>query len=481
MILDKVTDVLLTQNKITHSDLFSALASVNNYNIHYSDIYIQLSYYERLVMENNIIKHSNYSIDNGIGIRVIRNNKTGFAYANQINNNILQKSIILARDITDQYGNFKVKILTPQNIQHNIYSHDNPLSSLNMDDKILLLHDINHTARNMDRRVKEVIIALSSSYEYILIATSDGILTADIRPLVNLSINIQVEQDNKIEWGSNSNSKRTDYKYFLGKNICMHDLIYNALKIALVNLSAVPAPAGTMPVVLGSGWPGVLLHEAVGHGLESDFNRQGSSVFSNKLNTLVVSKLCTIVDDGTLKDSRGSLIIDDEGTPSQYNVLIKNGYLIKYMQDKLNAKLMGLHPTGNARRESYAHLPIPRMTNTYMLPGNINTQDIIKSVDYGIYAVNFSGGQVDITSGKFVFSTSEAYLIKNGYINKPIKNATLIGSGIEIMNKISMVGDDLKIDSGIGLCSKNGQTIPVTVGQPTIKIDQMVVGGTKIK
>ncbi|MCV2526062.1 MAG: metalloprotease TldD [Candidatus Lightella neohaematopini] len=481
MILDKVTDILLTQNKITHSDLFSALASVNNYNIHYSDIYIQLSYYERLVMENNIIKHSNYSIDNGIGIRVIRNNKTGFAYANQINNNILQKSIILARDITDQHGTFKVKILTPQNIQHNIYSHNNPLNSLNMDDKISLLHDINHTARNMDRRVKEVIIALSSSYEYILIATSDGILTADIRPLVNLSINIQVEQDNKIEWGSNSNSKRTDYKYFLGKNICMHDLIYNALKIALVNLSAIPAPAGTMPVVLGSGWPGVLLHEAVGHGLESDFNRQGSSVFSNKLNTLVISKLCTIVDDGTLKDSRGSLIIDDEGTPSQYNVLIKNGFLIKYMQDKLNAKLMGLHPTGNARRESYAHLPIPRMTNTYMLPGNINTQDIIKSVDYGIYAVNFSGGQVDITSGKFVFSTSEAYLIKNGYINKPIKNATLIGSGIEIMNKISMVGNDLKIDSGIGLCSKNGQTIPVTVGQPTIKIDQMVVGGTKIK
>ncbi|MCV2500192.1 MAG: metallopeptidase TldD-related protein, partial [Candidatus Lightella neohaematopini] len=253
------------------------------------------------------------------------------------------------------------------------------------------------------------------------------------------------------------------------------------LKIALINLSAIPAPAGTMPVVLGSGWPGVLLHEAVGHGLESDFNRQGSSVFSNKLNTLVISELCTIVDDGTLKDSRGSLMIDDEGTPSQYNILIKNGYLVKYMQDKLNAKLMGLHPTGNGRRESYAHLPIPRMTNTYMLPGNTNIQDIIKSVNYGIYAVNFSGGQVDITSGKFVFSTSEAYLIKNGYINKPIKNATLIGSGIEIMNKITMVGDDLKIDSGIGLCSKNGQTIPVTVGQPTIKIDQMVVGGTKIR
>ncbi|MCV2524668.1 MAG: metalloprotease TldD, partial [Candidatus Lightella neohaematopini] len=420
-------------------------------------------------------------VDNGVGIRVIHNNKTGFAYANQINNDTLQKSIILARDITNQYGNFKVKILTPQNIQQNIYSHNNPLNSLNMDDKISLLYNINHTARNMDRRVKEVIVTLSSSYEYILVATSDGILTVDIRPLVNLSINIQVEQDNKIEWGSSSSSKRTDYKCFFEKDICVHDLVYNALKIALVNLSAIPAPAGTMPVVLGSGWPGVLLHEAVGHGLESDFNRQGSSVFSNKLNTLVISELCTIVDDGTLQDSRGSLRIDDEGTPSQYNVLIKNGYLVKYMQDKLNAKLMGLQPTGNGRRESYAHLPIPRMTNTYMLPGNINTQDIIKSVDYGIYAVNFSGGQVDITSGKFVFSTSEAYLIKNGYINKPIKNATLIGSGIEIMNKISMIGNDLKIDSGIGLCSKNGQTIPVTVGQPTIKIDQMVVGGTKIK
>ncbi|MCV2518459.1 MAG: metalloprotease TldD [Candidatus Lightella neohaematopini] len=481
MILDKVTDILLTQNKITHSDLFSVLGYVNNYNIYYSDIYMQLSYYEQLVMENNIIKHNNYSVDNGVGIRVIRNNSTGFAYANQINNNTLQKSIVLARDITNQYGTFKVKILTPQDVQHNIYSHNNPLNSLSMDDKVSLLHSINHTARSMDRRVKEVIVTLSSSYEYILVATSDGILTADIRPLVNLLISIQVEQDNKIEWGSSSSSKRVDYKYFLEENICMRDLIHNALKIALVNLSAIPAPAGTMPVVLGSGWPGVLLHEAVGHGLESDFNRQGSSVFSNKLNKLVISELCTIVDDGTLKDSRGSLVIDDEGTPSQYNILIKNGYLVKYMQDKLNAKLMGLNPTGNGRRESYAHLPIPRMTNTYMLPGNVNNQDIIKSVNYGIYAVNFSGGQVDITSGKFVFSTSEAYLIKNGYINKPIKNATLIGSGIEIMNNISMVGNDLKIDSGIGLCSKNGQTIPVTVGQPTIKIDQMVVGGTKIK
>ncbi|MCV2531441.1 MAG: metalloprotease TldD, partial [Candidatus Lightella neohaematopini] len=265
MILNKVTDILLVQNKITHDDLFSILEFTNNYNVHYSDIYIQLSYYERLVMENNIIKYSNYNIDNGVGVRVIRNNKTGFAYANQINTHTLQKSIILARDITNKSGIFKVKTLIPQNIKHNIYSHDNnPLSSLSMDDKVSLLHNINHTARNMDHRVKEVIITLSSSYEYILIVTSDGILTADIRPLVNLSINIQVEQNNKIEWGAISSSKRTDYKYFVNNNVFINNLIHDALKIALVNLSAVPAPAGTMPVVLGAGWPGVLLHEAVG-------------------------------------------------------------------------------------------------------------------------------------------------------------------------------------------------------------------------
>ncbi|MCV2525566.1 MAG: metallopeptidase TldD-related protein, partial [Candidatus Lightella neohaematopini] len=370
MILNKVTDILLTQNKITYSDLFSILESINNYNVHYSDIYMQLSYYERLVMENNIIKYNNYNIDNGVGIRVISNNKTGFAYTNQININTLQKSILLARDITNKYGNFKVHTLNKQNIDNNIYFCNNPLNSLSMHDKVSLLHNINHIARNMDNRVKEVIITLSSSCEYILVTTSDGILTADIRPLVNLLINIRVEQDNKIEWGSASISKRMDYKHLIDKNVNIHDLVHHAIKIALINLSAIPAPAGTMPVVLGSGWPGVLLHEAVGHGLESDFNRHGSSVFSNKLNTLVISELCTIIDDGTLKDSRGSLIIDDEGTPSQYNILIKDGYLVKYMQDKLNAKLMGLDPTGNGRRESYAHLPIPRMTNTYMLAGN---------------------------------------------------------------------------------------------------------------
>ena len=338
-------------------------------------------------------------------------------------------------------------------------------------------------ARSIDSRVIEVSASLIGSYEDILIAATDGTLSADVRPLVRLSVSVLVEQDGKRERGSSGGGGRFGYDYFLTTDVKtgeshIDSYTREAVRQALVLLSAKPAPAGTMPVVLGAGWPGVLLHEAVGHGLEGDFNRKNSSVFSGKIGQQVTSELCTIVDDGTIANRRGSLSIDDEGTPSQKTVLIENGILKGYMFDKLNAKLMNCSSTGNGRREGYAYLPMPRMTNTYMLAGTSSFDEIIQSVDYGLYAPNFAGGQVDITSGKFVFSTSEAYLIEKGKITTPVKGATLIGSGIETMQQISMVGNDLELDSGVGVCGKAGQSVPVGVGQPTLKVNNLTVGGT---
>lgn len=327
----------------------------------------------------------------------------------------------------------------------------------------------------------EVNASLTGVYEQVLVAATDGTLAADIRPLVRLSVSVLVEHEGKRERGGSGGGGRYGYEYFLGIHqgqVLAEQYAKEAVRMALVNLSAIAAPAGMMPVVLGAGWPGVLLHEAVGHGLEGDFNRRGTSVFSGQIGELVASPLCTVVDDGTIAGRRGSLAIDDEGVPGQYNVLIENGVLKNYIQDKLNARLMGVAPTGNARRESYAHLPMPRMTNTYMLAGSSTPEDIIASVDKGIYAPNFGGGQVDITSGKFVFSTSEAYLIEKGKITSPVKGATLIGSGVEAMQQISMVGNDLALDKGVGVCGKEGQSVPVGVGQPTLKLDKMTVGGT---
>ena len=348
-------------------------------------------------------------------------------------------------------------------------------------EKLDILSRVDKVAREADKRVQEVTASLSGVYELILVAATDGTLAADVRPLVRLSVSVLVEEDGKRERGASGGGGRFGYEFFLADldgEVRADAWAKEAVRMALVNLSAVAAPAGTMPVVLGAGWPGVLLHEAVGHGLEGDFNRRGTSVFSGQVGELVASELCTVVDDGTMVDRRGSVAIDDEGTPGQYNVLIENGILKGYMQDKLNARLMGMTPTGNGRRESYAHLPMPRMTNTYMLPGKSTPQEIIESVEYGIYAPNFGGGQVDITSGKFVFSTSEAYLIENGKVTKPVKGATLIGSGIETMQQISMVGNDLKLDNGVGVCGKEGQSLPVGVGQPTLKVDNLTVGGT---
>lgn len=413
-------------------------------------------------------------------MRAISGEKTGFAYADQISLLALEQSAQAARTIVRDSGDGKVQTLGA--VEHSpLYTSVDPLQSMSREEKLDILRRIDKVAREADKRVQEVTASLSGVYELILVAATDGTLAADVRPLVRLSVSVLVEEDGKRERGASGGGGRFGYEFFLADldgEVRADAWAKEAVRMALVNLSAVAAPAGTMPVVLGAGWPGVLLHEAVGHGLEGDFNRRGTSVFSGQVGELVASELCTVVDDGTMVDRRGSVAIDDEGTPGQYNVLIENGILKGYMQDKLNARLMGMTPTGNGRRESYAHLPMPRMTNTYMLPGKSTPQEIIESVEYGIYAPNFGGGQVDITSGKFVFSTSEAYLIENGKVTKPVKGATLIGSGIETMQQISMVGNDLKLDNGVGVCGKEGQSLPVGVGQPTLKVDNLTVGGT---
>ncbi|PXW43010.1 microcin-processing peptidase 2 [Erwinia sp. AG740] len=480
MSLTFVSEQLLTANKLSHQDLQSILGTLSERRLDYADLYFQSSYHESWVLEDRIIKDGSYHIDQGVGIRAISGEKTGFAYADQITLNALQQSAQAARSIVREQGNGTVKTLGE--VPHRgLYPQANPLDSLSREDKIALLQRVDTTARAADSRVQEVTASLTGVYELVLVAATDGTLAADVRPLVRLSVSVLVEEDGRRERGSSGGGARTGYDYFWQQadgEARAEAWAKEAVRMALVNLSAVAAPAGSMPVVLGAGWPGVLLHEAVGHGLEGDFNRRGTSVFSGQVGKLVASELCTVVDDGTLEGRRGSLAMDDEGVPGQYNVLIENGVLKGYMQDKLNARLMGVAPTGNGRRESYAHLPMPRMTNTYMLAGQSTPEEIIASVEYGLYAPNFGGGQVDITSGKFVFSTSEAYLIEKGRVTTPVKGATLIGSGIEAMQQISMVGNDLALDRGVGVCGKEGQSLPVGVGQPTLKLDSITVGGT---
>ncbi|MGO2463989.1 MAG: metalloprotease TldD, partial [Serratia proteamaculans] len=472
MSLTFVSEQLLAANKLSHQDLFSVLGQLAERRLDYADLYFQSSYHEAWVIEDGIIKDGSYNIDQGVGVRAVSGEKTGFAYADQITLNALQQSAHAARSIVRDIGNGQVHTLGE--ISHKaLYPLLDPLQSLPREEKIALLHRVDKVARAADKRVQEVSASITGVYEQILVAATDGTLAADVRPLVRLSVSVLVEQDGKRERGSSGGGGRFGYDYFLeiaDGDVRADAYAKEAVRMALINLSAVAAPAGNMPVVLGAGWPGVLLHEAVGHGLEGDFNRRGTSVFSGQMGQLVASELCTVVDDGTLQGRRGSLAIDDEGVPGQYNMLIENGILKGYMQDKLNARLMGVAPTGNGRRESYAHLPMPRMTNTYMLAGKSTPEEIIASVEYGLYAPNFGGGQVDITSGKFVFSTTEAYLIENGRITKPVKGATLIGSGIEAMQQISMVGNDLALDKGVGVCGKEGQSLPVGVGQPTLKL-----------
>lgn len=480
MTINRVETDLLLSAGLTEQDIHNTLASIATRQIDYADLYFQSSWHESLVLEDSIIKDGSFNIDRGVGVRAIAGEKTGFAYSDQIQIDSLKQSAIAARGIAQAGKSATVKAFN-RNSHHIIYNPSNPLESLQKQQKIDLLKEIDAYIRTKEPLVQEVSVSLSGVYEQVLVAATDGTYAADIRPLVRLSISVLAIKGDRRERGSSGGGGRFGYERFLddesGRKAA---LAYadEAIRQALINLEADAAPAGAMPVVLGSGWPGVLLHEAVGHGLEGDFNRKGSSVFSGKIGEKVTSPLCTIVDDGTLVDRRGSLNIDDEGVSGQYNTLIENGVLKGYMQDKHNAHLMGVKPTGNGRRESYAHLPMPRMTNTYMLPGEHSPEEIISTVKKGLYAPNFGGGQVDITSGKFVFSTSEAYLIENGKITRPVKGATLIGSGIEAMQQVSMVGNDLSLDKGVGVCGKAGQSVPVGVGQPTLKLDSIVVGGT---
>ncbi|KLV06394.1 MULTISPECIES: metalloprotease TldD [Photobacterium] len=481
MTLEIVENTMLAQSGLSRDDLNRTLGLIATRDVDYADIFFQSCWHESLILEDSIIKDGSFNIDRGVGVRAVSGEKTGFAYADQIDEIALKQSAKAARGITRNGGNGKVQAFSPMSAS-GIYAPINPLDSLDKHQKIALLKEIDTYIRHKEPLVKEVSVSINGVYEQVLVAALDGTYAADVRPLVRLSISVLIEKDGKREHGSAGGGGRFGYEYFLteqdGKSIALQ-YADEAIRQALINVDADPAPAGTMPVVLGAGWPGVLLHEAVGHGLEGDFNRKGSSMFSGQMGQQVTSSLCTIVDDGTLENRRGSLNIDDEGVASQYNVLVENGKLKGYMQDKLNARLMGVAPTGNGRRESYAHLPMPRMTNTYMLPGEHSPEEIIASVKKGIYAPNFGGGQVDITSGKFVFSASEAYLIENGKITRPIKGATLIGSGIEAMQQVSMVGNDLEIDRGVGVCGKAGQSVPVGVGQPTLKLESMTVGGTQ--
>ncbi|MCT8738428.1 metalloprotease TldD [Glaesserella parasuis] len=478
--LNQVSNSLLLPSGLQLSDLTKVLDHFSSRQIDYADLYFQFSQDESWSLEDSIIKEGGFYIDRGVGVRAVSGEKTGFAYADQISLSQLEQCAIAARSITQESGRLLVKPFK-ETTAIKRYASINPLDTLSREQKVELLHLVDKVARAEDPRVIQVNANLSAVYEEMLVSATDGTLAADIRPLVRLSISVLVEQNGKRERGSAGASGRFGLEWFLATHYTGDSravyLAKEAVRQAVVNLGAVAAPAGSMPIVLGAGWPGILLHEAVGHGLEGDFNRKESSMFTGRIGELVTSPLCTIVDDGTVPNMRGSITVDDEGVPSQRNVLIENGILKGYMQDKLNARLMGVAPTGNGRRESYAHLPMPRMTNTYMTEGNHEFGEMIESVEFGLYAPHFSGGQVDITSGKFVFSTSEAYLIEKGKITKPVTGATLIGSGIEAMQQVSMVGKKMELDLGIGTCGKEGQSVPVGVGQPTVKLDKITVGG----
>lgn len=476
--LDLARNTLLAPGGLSDNDLEKILNSILGHSVDSADLYFQSTNFESWTLEDGIIKDAAYSVDHGVGVRAISGEKAGFAYSDDILLPALQQAAGAARTIAITGGKNKVKIFGPHQLTHNLYSAHNPLHSIPDADKIALLHSLDAEARRTDPRVKQVIVSLAGSYNIVLCVDSDGTFSPDIRPLVRLNINVVVEENGKRESASCGGGGRMGYDMFVQEGLGL-EYAREAVREALVNLHADKAPAGIMPVVLGPGWPGVLLHEAVGHGLEGDFNRKKSSAFSGRIGQRVASPLCTIVDDGTIPGRRGSLNVDDEGVQTQCTTLIENGILKGYMQDKLNARLMGTKSTGNGRRESYAHLPMPRMTNTYMLGGKHAPEEIIQSVKKGLYAVSFSGGQVDITSGKFVFTASEAYLIENGKVTRPVKGATLIGNGPEVMTKVSMVGNDLKLDRGVGVCGKDGQSVPVGVGQPTILVDEITVGGTE--
>ncbi|HUH60767.1 MAG TPA: metalloprotease TldD [Candidimonas sp.] len=468
--------VLLDPWGLSESDMARALGEIFTHKVDYADLYFQYTRSESWSLEEGIVKTGSFSIEQGVGVRAISGEKTAFAYSDTLSADALLSSAHVVRSIARR-GAGRQKVVTGHPpAGRSLYEPIDPVNTLSAPDKVALLGRIEAMARAADPHIIQVMAGLGAEYDVILVAGSDGRLAADVRPLVRLSLTVIAERDGRREMGHGGGGGRTGLAYFTDD--VLRSYVRRATHEAMVNLEARPAPAGEMTVVLGSGWPGILLHEAVGHGLEGDFNRKGSSIFAGRIGQRVASKGVTVVDDGTIADRRGSLNIDDEGTPTQRNVLIENGILKGYMQDTMNARLMKTAVTGNGRRESYAHLPMPRMTNTYMLAGKVPAPEIIASVKKGLYAVNFGGGQVDITSGKFVFSTSEAYMIENGKVTYPVKGATLIGNGPDAMNRVSLIGDDLQLDSGVGTCGKEGQSVPVGVGMPTVRMDGLTVGGT---
>jgi TldD protein len=474
-LFEEAGSLLLAPAELSTRDLSKVFGRILAHGVDYADLYFQYSRSEAWSLEEGIVKSGSFNIDQGVGVRALAGEKTAFAYSDEISLPALTDAATAVRAIAAAGQDGRVPALRTSK-GRKLYVPADPLASLDADAKVKLLERVEATARAADKRVTQVMASLAAEYEAVLIAGSDGRLAADVRPLCRLSVTVIVEQNGKREQGSAGGGGRFGYAYFDDEVIARY--VKEAVHQAVTNLDAQPAPAGSMTVVLGPGWPGILLHEAIGHGLEGDFNRKGSSAFSGKIGQRVAAKGVTVVDDGTIPDRRGSLNVDDEGNPTQRTVLIEDGILKGYLQDSLNARLMGVAPTGNGRRESFAHMPLPRMTNTVMLAGKHDPREIIKSVKKGIYAVNFGGGQVDITNGKFVFSMSEAYLIENGKVTAPVKGATLIGNGPDALTRVSMIGNDLALDPGVGTCGKDGQSVPVGVGQPTLRIDGLTVGGT---
>ena len=468
-------DTLLKPSGLDISALQSVLGNIMSHQVDYADLYFQYSRSESWGLEEGQVKSGNFSIDQGVGVRAVSGEKTAFAYSDDINLPALQQAANATKAIAalgaEQTAHMIERVSAPQ-----LYLPQDPIASLSADAKVQLLERLENYARKLDPRITQVTASIAGEYEVVMVVRHDGVIAADVRPLVRCSIQVIAEQEGRREQGSSGGGGRFNYSYF--SDDVLQDYAQKAVHQALTNLDARPAPAGSMTVVLGSGWPGILLHEAIGHGLEGDFNRKGSSAFNNMIGKQVASKGVTVVDDGTIADRRGSLNVDDEGNPTQRTVLIEDGILRGYIQDSLNSRLMGMPLTGNARRESYAHIPMPRMTNTYMLNGDMAPEEIIKSVKKGLYAANFGGGQVDITSGKFVFSAAEAWMIEDGKLTYPVKGATLIGNGPDVLTRVSMIGNDMALDPGVGTCGKEGQSVPVGVGQPTLRIDGLTVGGT---
>ena len=481
--LEIARDTLLSPYNLIDPSIETVFGDIMTHDADYADLYFQYSRSEGWSLEEGRVKSGSFNIDQGVGVRVVSGEKTAFAYSDDISLPALRDAAVATRSIARAGGNGSAKAIAKNPGSRarslrasSLYTPNDPISSLSDAEKVRILERLEQFARAIDPRVKEVMGRLSGEYEVVMVARHDGVIAADVRPLVHIGLTIIAEQNGRREQGHTGGGGRYDYHYFTDD--VLRNIAAAGVREALINLDARPAPAGQMTVVLGAGWPGILLHEAIGHSLEGDFNRKGSSVFSGRIGERIAADDVTVVDDGTMQDRRGSLNIDDEGNPSQRNVLIDNGILKGYMQDTLNARLMKTAVTGNARRESYAHIPMPRMTNTYMLGGTRSKEEIVASIKRGLYAVNFGGGQVDTTSGKFVFSASEAYMVEDGKILYPVVGATLIGNGIESLKHITMIGNDMQLDSGVGVCGKEGQSVPVGVGQPTLMIEGLTVGGT---